>query len=187
MDLISKYPQRNHVTMRNEVKEFYYKDMKAEEEKRKKKESEEYNPFEEEDDLDGYLNDNAQKRMYEKFYKYFERNYKYEICPMNDSKDHFKYDDQYSKNISLSDKSDPMSSLNLQSKSNTNLSNKTKPANEVILETEIDKIPNFFPGEIIIKDKSSNFIRWISSIFQTINDLKIGDFANVINNKIFTK
>ena len=170
--------------MRDEIIDFYYKDKKLQEEKRKRKENIEFKQ-DEEDSIDEYLNDNSQKRIFMKFYKYFEKKYNYEICPINELNEHHLNEDDKSKSISGTSKNITISQ---QSKSKyTNNTNKSKPVpvNDIIEEVEENdenKIKKFCPSSIIIKEKSSNFIKWISSIFQTINDSNITDYANVRKN-----
>jgi hypothetical protein len=174
--------------MRNEIKEFYYKDKQKQEEKKRRKESENYNPIEEEDSIDDYLNDNSQKRVFLKFYHFFETEYKYIICPIKEVNE--KDDDNDSDNSSKINKS-----INEDNKSkysnytnNNNIEEKDKDK-EIDKDNNIkdqekenneNKIMKFSPSKIIIKEKTSNFLKWISSIFQTINDSNITDYANVI-------
>lgn len=170
--------------MRNEIKDFYYKDKKQQEEKAKRKENNQFS-VEDEDSIDEYLNDNSQKRMYLKFYRYFERKYKYEICPMKSISfiDNNFFDDGASKNKSkISQSVHTLAKSKLSNNTYTEKSRKDTMGNAEEPNEEIED-PNapkkFWPGEVLIKEKSSNFIKWISSIFQTINDLEISDYMNV--------
>lgn len=131
-ELISKFPQRNHIIMRNEVKDYYYRDMRAQEERRIRKEYNLKHGIDEDDSIEEYLKDKLQKRIYAKFYKYLEDSYEIYICP-----------------IKPKDENDP------------------------------DGPKEFCPGRITLKEKSTDFIKWISSIYQTINDLNIPDYSNV--------
>jgi hypothetical protein len=177
--------------MRNEIKENYYKDKQKEEEKKRRKESENYNLIEDEDSIDEYLNDNAQKRIFSKFFHHLDSEYIYMICPVkevNVNNDELDYD-----NDSDSDSSSTTNKTKSEhSKSKyTNNTNKTKEKSNnydqekqknmnIFENLNENKIKKFCPGKIILKEKTSNFIKWISSIFQTINDSNITDYANVI-------
>ena len=141
-ELHKKFPQRNHIIMRNEVKDFYYKDLKIKERRRLKREYNEMHGIEEDDSIEEYLEDKLQGRIYKKFYQFVEDNYEYVICPL---KDKVKEENINNDNIIISEK----------------------------------KVLS--PSEIILKEKSTDFIKWISSIFQTINDTNITDYLNVNN------
>jgi len=52
--------------------------------------------------------------------------------------------------------------------------------NNILKDKEEKKLS---PGAIILKEKSTDFIKWVSSIFQTINDSQITDYLNVNNKK----
>jgi len=126
--------------MRNEVKEFYYKDLKVKEKRRLKREYNEMHGIEEDDSIEEYLEDKLQGRIYKKFYQFVEDNYEYVVCPVKN------------KVIENNDNN-----------------------NNIIISEEKKLCPN----EIILKEKSTDFIKWISSIFQTINDTSITDCFNV--------
>lgn len=126
--------------MRNEVKNFYVKDRKAQEERRLRKEYNELNGIDD-DSIDEYLKDRLQARIYEQFYPFIDEKYLYRICRVKSKENNINEGND--KNLNLNEEKE------------------------------------FCPGSIILKEKTSDFIKWISSIFQTINDSQISDYSNV--------
>jgi hypothetical protein len=149
-DLIARFPHKNHFYLRNSIKEFYYQDLQIQKEKQLKKLQNQIN-YEEEDSIDNYLEDNSQKRLYMKFFKHLEEKYDYKICPVFEKIDYENEITQRTESRSYNNEQVPHS-----------------------------KIKKLIPSNLYTRDKTCDFVKWISSIFQTINELEIYDAYNVI-------
>jgi len=105
--------------------------------------------YEEEDSIDNYLEDNSQKRLYMKFFKHFEAKYEYKICPVIEQID---YENENTESRGHSQNGD---------------------------KVPFNKVKKLIPSNLVVKEKTCDFLKWITSIFQTINELKINDSHKV--------
>lgn len=149
-DLLAKFPHKNHVHLRNSIKEFYYKDLQIKKEKKLKKLKKEHE-HEDDDSIDNYLEDNSQKRLYMKFFKHLEAKYDYKICPVVEEID---FEKEYD-------------------------TNRTESYSHNNDEVSHSKVKKMIPSNLVTKDKICDFLKWITSIFQTVNELKIHDSFKV--------
>ena len=139
--------------MRQEVKDYYYRDLKTQAEIKLKKEHNIANGIEEDNSIDEYLKDKLQKRIYEQFYQFFDNKYDIVICPLKE-KEKEKEEENNNEDKELVKKGGAWFATATKEK-------------------------KFSPGSINLKEKTTDFIKWISSIFQTINDTQISDYSDV--------
>ncbi len=104
--------------------------------------------FVEDDSIDGYLEDNSEKRLFSKFFIHFQKKYEYKVCPVMEEYE----EDDLKMDISRSVSSN---------------------------ENDNNIVKKFIPSNLVTKEKTCDFLRWITSIFQSINELEIPDFQNV--------
>lgn len=145
--------------MRHAIKESYQKELHSKKEKELKRINR-LTTFDDEDSIEDYLEENTIKRLYKKFYKFLETKYDFKICPL------------YDLNVNSFDQSVNNSFSNSGSFDSHNFVNITNHKNNIIKMLR--------PSQLYTKEKCCDFIKWITSIFQTINDLEICDYYNVI-------
>jgi len=160
VDLIAKFPQKNNVLLRNSIKEFYYKDKNNQRE-RKLKKLRKISNQDQEESSDNFLEDTSQKRLYKRFFRHIEANYEYKVCPFFEQIE--KKNEESIDTISEEIKSNIDENENL----------------EISSLKEIIKIKKLTPSNLVTKVKTCDFIKWITSIFEAINQMEINDVINV--------